>query len=179
MGSEYPKGGGGDIPGAFAPLGGGDIPRIFVPRWRYSSTFLKIISCPPQNMSLPLKCPPNLAPPLHEVDLNGNLINDSNKIADAFNEHFSNIGPKLADNVDVNQNNRCYLDYLPSQNNNIPFQLKETNFSAVFVLLSKLSRSKATGLDKISSRLLRECPDLIAESLSYIFNRSIVSGIFP
>jgi hypothetical protein len=39
------------------------------------------------------------------------LINDSNKIADAFNEHFSNIGPKLADNVDVNQNNRCYLDY--------------------------------------------------------------------
>ena len=116
---------------------------------------------------------------IHEVDLNGNLINDSNKIADAFNEHFSNIGPKLADNVDVNQNNRCYLDYLPSQNNNIPFQLKETNFSAVFVLLSKLSRSKATGLDKISSRLLRECPDLIAESLIYIFNRSIVSGIFP
>ena len=87
-------------------------------------------------------------------------------------------GPKLAD-VDVNQNNRCYLDYLPSQNNNVPFQLKETNFSAVFVLLSKLSRSKATGLDKISSRLLRECPDLIEESLSYIFNRSIVSGIFP
>ena len=116
---------------------------------------------------------------IHEVDLNGNLINDSNKIADAFNEHFSNIGPKLADNVDVNQNNRCYLNYLPSQNNNVPFQLKETNFSAVFVLLSKLSRSKATGLDKISSRLLRECPDLIAESLSYIFNRSIVSGIFP
>ena len=28
---------------------------------------------------------------IHEVDLNGNLINDSNKIADAFNQHFSNI----------------------------------------------------------------------------------------
>ena len=72
-------------------------------------------------------------------------------------------------NNNNNQNNRCYLDYLPSQNNNIPFQLKETNFSAVFVLLSKLSRSKATGLDKMSSRLLRQCPDLIAESLSYTF----------
>ena len=37
MGREYPKGGGGgDIPGAFAPLGGGDIPRIFVPRGRFS-----------------------------------------------------------------------------------------------------------------------------------------------
>ena len=33
MGGEYPTGGG-DIPGAFAPLVGGDIPRIFVPRER-------------------------------------------------------------------------------------------------------------------------------------------------
>ena len=105
---------------------------------------------------------------IHEVDLNGNLINDSNKIADAFNEHVSNIGPKLADNVDVNQNNRCYLNYLSSHNNNIRFQLKETNFSEVFVLLSKLSRSKATGLDKLLSHLFQECPDLIVESLSYI-----------
>ena len=28
MGGEYPKGGGGDIPGAFAPLGGGGDIRI-------------------------------------------------------------------------------------------------------------------------------------------------------
>ena len=34
-----------------------------------------------------------------EIDLVGDLINDSDKIADAFNEHFSNIGPKLADNI--------------------------------------------------------------------------------
>ena len=35
-----------------------------------------------------------------EIDLNGDLINDPNKIADAFNEHFSNIGPKLADEIE-------------------------------------------------------------------------------
>ena len=45
--------------------------------------------------------------------------------------------------------------------------------------LSKLCKSKATGLDKISARLLRECTDLVASSLCAIFNRSIVSGIFP
>jgi hypothetical protein len=43
MGGEYPKGGGGDIPGAFAPLGGaiflgysypgGGIPRNIAPFW--------------------------------------------------------------------------------------------------------------------------------------------------
>ena len=86
MGGEYPKGGG-DIPGAFAPLGGRAIflgsvrppGAIFLgisppfewganllvggkspvtTAWANSSTFLKILSCPPQNMSLPLKCPP-------------------------------------------------------------------------------------------------------------------------
>jgi hypothetical protein len=44
-----------------------------------------------------------------------------------------------------------------------------TSSSIVFSLLSKLSKSKATGLDKISARLLRECPDLISDSLSINF----------
>ena len=48
-----------------------------------------------------------------------------------------------------------------------------------FSLLSKLCRSKATGLDNISAKLLRECPDLIAESLTYIFNQSLLTSIFP
>ena len=45
--------------------------------------------------------------------------------------------------------------------------------------MSNLSKSKATGLDGISSRLLRECPDPISESLTLVFNRSINTGIFP
>ena len=50
------------------------------------------------------------------------------------------------------------------------------NFSS---MLSKLCRSKTTGLDNISAKLLRECPDLIAESLTYIFNQSLLTVIFP
>ena len=37
------------------------------------------------------------------------------------------------------------------------------------LLLSKLSRSKATGPDNIPAKLLKECPDLIGESLSLTF----------
>ena len=59
-----------------------------------------------------------------EIDLNGHLINDSNRIADALNEYFSNIGPKLADNIDPNEGNRSYLDYLSGQNTNATFQLR-------------------------------------------------------
>ena len=54
-----------------------------------------------------------------------------------------------------------------------------TNSSQVFLLLNKLSKSKATGLDKISARLIRECADLICISISKIFNCSLTTGIFP
>ena len=49
-----------------------------------------------------------------------------------------------------------------------------------FFLLSKLCKSnyKAAGLDNISAELLRECLDLIVESLTYIFNQSLLTGIF-
>ena len=57
--------------------------------------------------------------------------------------------------------------------------LKKTTSTHVFSLLSKLCRSKATGLDNISAKLLRECPDLLAESLTVIFNQSLITGIFP
>ena len=38
---------------------------------------------------------------------------------------------------------------------------------------------KATGLDTVSTRLLRECFYLISDSLALIFNRSIETSIFP
>ena len=57
--------------------------------------------------------------------------------------------------------------------------MKTITSSNVFSMLSKLSKSKATGLDRITARLLRECPDLIADSLCLIFNHSINSGVFP
>ena len=59
------------------------------------------------------------------------------------------------------------------------FAFEETTCAHIFSLLSKLCKSKATGLDNISAKLLRECPDLIAESLTYIFNQSLLTGIFP
>ena len=38
--------------------------------------------------------------------------------------------------------------------------------------------SKSTGLDKISSKLLKIAPGIIAPSLTFIFDLSLSSGIF-
>ena len=45
--------------------------------------------------------------------------------------------------------------------------------------LNKLCRSKATGLDNIPAKIIRECADLISVFLCDLFNKSLLSGIFP
>ena len=109
-------------------------------------------------------------------DSAGGSIHDSTEMGNAFNRHFSSIGPSLAN--DIPESTKHFSDYLIVTSENI-FQLAPTNSHRVFTLLSKLDKSKATGLDKISARLVRECVDLIATPLSLIFNKSIASGIFP
>ena len=116
---------------------------------------------------------------INEIKLNESTLSDSQKISEEFNNHFAGIGPKLANEIPLSESNRSFLDYLSCNSLNTKFDLKPTDRSTVLSLLSKLCKSKATGLDKISSRLLRECPDLLAESLCTIFNRSIETGIFP
>ena len=50
---------------------------------------------------------------------------------------------------------------------------------AMFFILNKLSKSKATALDNISPKLIRECEDLFLVPLRNIFNKSLSSGLFP
>ena len=107
----------------------------------------------------------------------GNSSYDSHELSYAFNDHFSSIGLKLANNIHANEDNSSHLDYL-AETGHCTFELKPTSVPKVLLLLSRLCKSKSTGLDKISAKLLRECADLIAESLCTIFNQSIVSGIF-
>ena len=59
------------------------------------------------------------------------------------------------------------------------FSSRPTAVNKVFSLLNKLNKSRATGLDKISARLIRKCADLICIPICDIFNQSISLGIFP
>ena len=72
------------------------------------------------------------------------------------------------------------MDYLNGTDSR--FELNATSVSKVLALLSKLCKSKATGLDKILARFRRESADLIANHLHVcaIFNQSIVlSKVIP
>ena len=113
---------------------------------------------------------------VNELDLNGTSVTDSNEIAESLNDYFSNIGPNLAHQI---ENSDCdFKDYIkPKKSEFAAFNLVSVNH--VYQLLSTLSSAKATGLDKISSKLIKLSAPIVCDTLTYIFNQSITHCIFP
>ena len=100
-------------------------------------------------------------------------MNKTPDLANALNELFSTIDLKvlkLANEIPsaANGEKSCleYPDITVQR-----FCFTRTNRSQVFSLLNKLSKSKATGLDKISARLIDECADL---QFAFLFARSLI-----
>ena len=88
---------------------------------------------------------------VQEIKREDVTVTDSPGLANAFNNHFvSTIGQKLADEIWSNINNCSPVHCLSGHLHDLEsFQLKTIDISTVFSLLSKLSKCKATGLDKI------------------------------
>ena len=112
---------------------------------------------------------------INEIQYQGQKSKSQVDVAELLNNFFTEIGSNLSRNVENVET--TYKEFLCATDEEFVFE--ETTSSHIFSLLSKLCKSKATGLDNISAKLLRECPDLIAESLTYIFNQSLLTGIFP
>ena len=112
---------------------------------------------------------------INEVEYCGQKSENSLEAAEIFNTFFSEIGTNLS--KDVAEAEISYSDFLTETDK--LFSFSETTPAHVYSLLSKLSKSKATGPDNIPTKLLKECPDLVCESLSLIFNQSFKTGVFP
>ena len=110
------------------------------------------------------------------LKLDGVTITNPTVMLNQFNNHFATIGPKLESNID-SSNSDGYQKYLTGTDT--VFQLHPTSTNRVLSHLNCLNKSKATGLDKISARLIWECVDLICIPISDIFNQSISQSIFP
>ena len=91
-----------------------------------------------------------------------------------INTHFLQIGPSLASQIqDLSSK---YTDYMTPTKQ--IFSLAETSSQEIFELIQKIPGNKASGLDNISARLLKEAAPVVTPSLTYIINLSITTGIF-
>ena len=96
-------------------------------------------------------------------------------MAEAFNDHFTNIGQVLAQEVPAAEvNPEFYFSHTDKA-----FHLKTPSLDVVFNLLRNIDEKKATGLDMIPSKLLKMAASIVTPSLTAIFTKSIITGIYP
>ena len=112
---------------------------------------------------------------ISELKMGDATLKDPTSIAEAFNSHFTNVGPNLAQSIshtDIDP-----LSYLKPVSSSFSFH--EVTNKDVLLLLQNLNSKKATGPDKIPAKLLKLAGNIISPSLTKIFNCSLSSGIFP
>ena len=117
----------------------------------------------------------NMTKDISEIQIGNKSITSTPELAEIFNKHFIEIGPKLASEIPIsNIKPESYLT--PTVKS---FTLQSPNVDMVCKLLRGINEKKATGLDKIPCKLLKLAADVLAPSLTDIFKCAIDTGIFP
>ena len=107
---------------------------------------------------------------------NNTEITNPQDIANSFNSYFVNLGPELASKIESNDTH--FKQFLPAPLQN-SFFFNPTNAYEIIKVTLSLNSSKSYSHDEISTSLLKQIISTIALPLSYIFNLSFSSGIFP
>ena len=117
----------------------------------------------------------NILPQYFIVDRE--VLTDKHVIANRLNTFFTNIGPTLASQI-VTDGNSSYEDFL------INPTLHEFNFNQigeedVVNVIDKLPSKTSSGVDGISTNLLKDIKYIISKPLTLIINQCLETGIFP
>ncbi len=111
------------------------------------------------------------------VSTQDGMVNDKQEVADAMNNFFSSIGEKLAAKFD-HVDDKCSPESFLNCSDHL-FKFAPVTEDQVFKCLSSLDTKKATGLDGISSRLLKAGAGPLSIPLTHLFNYSLSNGQVP
>ena len=118
---------------------------------------------------------------VNELLVDGTSVSDPKSIADAFNDYFIGIGSRLAaEYVDESCSNvdNQPINYNINQSSDTFLKLSPISVDSVASTLRGLKACKATGLDKIPAKILKLSANIIAPSLTFIFNLSLATGVY-
>ena len=89
---------------------------------------------------------------------NGNFIHDALELSDSFNDHFCNIGPRLANEIHVDENGLSHVDYM-CETYECRFELKTSTVSTVKSTEKPLQNNLGREKDRYQSSVTQvECP---------------------
>jgi hypothetical protein len=112
-------------------------------------------------------------------------MTDYHNSPEAFNNYFLTISENIIKNIRCNkQNHDTYNNpnyYLSNQQHrafpNINF--KNTSTKEIEKIIRSLKAKGSHGYDGITAKILKISAPFISSPLSYIFSKSMISGIFP
>jgi len=126
---------------------------------------------------LPTKSQPSTL----ELHHKNSVHHSGSEIANAFNDHFSSIADSLIDNAHHCENDLTLLnDFIDSKvPNDLTFDVPDFCVDYVSKALKNLDVKKGAGLDGLQPKFLVLAADVIAPSLTWIFNLSLRTGSVP
>ena len=113
---------------------------------------------------------------IQKLKFKNKILTNNQEIANALNQNFCEIGPKLAANIpNIGKNFKSYLG--PSLNNT--FFISPVTPNDILEELLKLDPKKSAGPDGLTPKIIRSCAYTLHKPLALLFNKSIEMGIYP
>lgn len=108
----------------------------------------------------------------------GEKISDKCKIAENFNTFFASIGHSYANALNSsNFGFQKYFENAPANEDSLYFE--HVSGADVEKIIDELKPKFSSGIDGISTKLLKDLKHIISEPISVIINQCFESGIFP
>ena len=114
-------------------------------------------------------------------DEQGNVVFDSEIVANCFNTFFTNIASKLVEKLGCSEYSKDDVDdfYCNKGVSKNSFSFNVVSEDEIKKLLESLNVHKSTGFDKISARFLKDGANVISCPLTYIMNLSLELSTVP
>ena len=109
--------------------------------------------------------------------LNGSQITNMSSITNKFNEYFTSVGSRLANEIDTSDKHP-FNSYLRTPPINT-FQFTFCTCDNIMKYINNLKPKCSAGHDGISFKLLKDIAQIIAPTRTIIINQSLYTGNFP
>ena len=111
--------------------------------------------------------------------MNDEKVSDPTKIVNGFCDYFTNIGPKLANQIPTSEHDSLHYLHKKRQHNPNTFFMIPTHPTEILDILKKLKPKNSSGHDNVSTKLLKSLDTSISLPLSILANASMQTGIVP
>jgi len=107
-------------------------------------------------------------------------IKDSTHMADAFNMHFSTIGPKLESKINKSKANDVETStFSKTRQTSLKFQIKQVKPGDILKIIMKMKPKGSSGYDLLSNKILKNIANNILIPLTFFINEKIRTRKFP